>query len=140
MCVDMPAMWEFSKEMNVPICGKDFKTGQTMLKTVLAPMLKTRMLGLDGWFSTNILGNRDGEVLDDPALVGIAKARGIAPATVALAWVLRHSGVIAIPKSSNVAHVEATAAAQDLKLEPAELAALDKAFPPPRKKVPLGML
>ncbi|WP_446774239.1 inositol-3-phosphate synthase [Macellibacteroides fermentans] len=66
LCVDMPAMWEFSKEMNVPICGKDFKTGQTMLKTVLAPMLKTRMLGLDGWFSTNILGNRDGEVLDDP--------------------------------------------------------------------------
>ena len=66
LCVDMPAMWEFSKEMNVPICGKDFKTGQTMLKTVLAPMLKTRMLGLDGWCSTNILGNRDGEVLDDP--------------------------------------------------------------------------
>lgn len=66
LCVDMSAMWEFSKEMNVPICGKDFKTGQTMLKTVLAPMLKTRMLGLDGWFSTNILGNRDGEVLDDP--------------------------------------------------------------------------
>ena len=66
LCVDMPAMWEFSKEMNVPICGKDFKTGQTMLKTVLAPMLKTRMLGLDGWFSTNILGNRDGEVLEDP--------------------------------------------------------------------------
>ena len=66
LCVDMPAMWKFSKEMNVPICGKDFKTGQTMLKTVLAPMLKTRMLGLDGWFSTNILGNRDGEVLDDP--------------------------------------------------------------------------
>ena len=66
LCVDMPTMWEFSKEMNVPICGKDFKTGQTMLKTVLAPMLKTRMLGLDGWFSTNILGNRDGEVLDDP--------------------------------------------------------------------------
>ena len=66
LCVDMPAMWEFSKEMNVPICGKDFKTGQTMLKTVLAPMLKTRMLGLDGWFSTNILGNRDGLVLDDP--------------------------------------------------------------------------
>ncbi len=66
LCVDMPAMWDFSKERNVPICGKDFKTGQTMLKTVLAPMLKTRMLGLDGWFSTNILGNRDGEVLDDP--------------------------------------------------------------------------
>ncbi|KAA6313322.1 Inositol-3-phosphate synthase, partial [termite gut metagenome] len=66
LCVDIPAMWEFSAKQNVPICGKDFKTGQTMLKTVLAPMLKTRMLGLNGWFSTNILGNRDGEVLDDP--------------------------------------------------------------------------
>ncbi|KAA6326544.1 Inositol-3-phosphate synthase, partial [termite gut metagenome] len=66
LCVDTPAMWEFSEKQNVPICGKDFKTGQTMMKTVLAPMLKTRMLGLSGWFSTNILGNRDGEVLDDP--------------------------------------------------------------------------
>lgn len=66
LCVDTPAMWEFSAKKQVPICGKDFKTGQTMMKTVLAPMLKTRMLGLDGWFSTNILGNRDGEVLDDP--------------------------------------------------------------------------
>ena len=50
----------------VPICGKDFKTGQTLMKTVIAPMLKARMLGLAGWYSTNILGNRDGEVLDDP--------------------------------------------------------------------------
>ncbi|HIT83773.1 MAG TPA: inositol-3-phosphate synthase [Candidatus Avibacteroides faecavium] len=66
LCVDIPAMWEFSKKNNVPIAGKDFKTGQTMMKTVLAPALKTRMLGLRGWFSTNILGNRDGEVLDDP--------------------------------------------------------------------------
>lgn len=66
LTVDIPAMWEFAKVMNVPICGKDFKTGQTMMKTVLAPALKTRMLGLSGWFSTNILGNRDGEVLDDP--------------------------------------------------------------------------
>lgn len=66
LCVDMPAMWEFSEKKQVPICGKDFKTGQTMMKTVLSPMLKTRMLGLEGWFSTNILGNRDGEVLDDP--------------------------------------------------------------------------
>lgn len=81
-----------------------------------------------------------GEVLDDATLLSIAKARGIAPATVALAWVLRQPGVIAIPKSSNIAHVEANAAAQDLKLEAAELAALDKAFPPPRRKVPLGML
>ncbi|HEX9765647.1 MAG TPA: inositol-3-phosphate synthase, partial [Nitriliruptorales bacterium] len=53
-------------ERGVPICGKDFKTGQTLLKTVLAPMFKARMLGVNGWFSTNILGNRDGEVLDDP--------------------------------------------------------------------------
>lgn len=66
LCVDIPAMWEFAAQKQVPICGKDYKTGQTMLKTVLAPMLKTRMLGLEGWFSTNILGNRDGEVLDDP--------------------------------------------------------------------------
>lgn len=66
LTLDMPAIWELAMKMNVPICGKDFKTGQTMMKTVLAPMLKTRMLGLEGWFSTNILGNRDGEVLDDP--------------------------------------------------------------------------
>ena len=66
LCVDTPAMWELSKKTSTPIAGKDFKTGQTLMKTVLAPMLKTRMLGLDGWFSTNILGNRDGEVLDDP--------------------------------------------------------------------------
>jgi myo-inositol-1-phosphate synthase len=66
LCVDIPAMWEFSKKQNVPIAGKDFKSGQTLMKTVLAPMFKTRMLGVSGWFSTNILGNRDGEVLDDP--------------------------------------------------------------------------
>lgn len=66
LTVDMPAIWEFSEKQQVPILGKDFKTGQTMLKTVLSPMIKTRMLGLNGWFSTNILGNRDGEVLDDP--------------------------------------------------------------------------
>ncbi len=67
LCVDTPAMWEFSKKMNVPISGKDFKSGQTLMKTVLAPMFKTRMLGVSGWFSTNILGNRDGLVLDEPA-------------------------------------------------------------------------
>ena len=67
LCVDIPAMWEFSKQQCVPIAGKDFKSGQTLMKTVLAPMFKTRMLGLSGWFSTNMLGNRDGEVLDDPA-------------------------------------------------------------------------
>lgn len=66
LTVDMPAMWDFAEKQQVPILGKDFKTGQTMLKTVLSPMIKTRMLGLSGWFSTNILGNRDGEVLDDP--------------------------------------------------------------------------
>lgn len=66
LTVDIPSMWELAAKTSTPICGKDFKTGQTMLKTVLAPMFKTRMLGLNGWFSTNILGNRDGEVLDDP--------------------------------------------------------------------------
>lgn len=66
LCVDIPAIWEFSEKMNVPIVGKDFKSGQTLMKTVLAPMFKTRMLGVSGWFSTNILGNRDGEVLDQP--------------------------------------------------------------------------
>jgi myo-inositol-1-phosphate synthase len=66
LSVDIPAMVELAREMRVPICGKDFKTGQTMLKTVLAPMFKARMLGVAGWYSTNILGNRDGEVLDDP--------------------------------------------------------------------------
>ncbi len=66
LTVDIPVMHELAREHNVPICGKDFKTGQTLLKTILAPGFKARMLGLDGWFSTNILGNRDGEVLDDP--------------------------------------------------------------------------
>jgi myo-inositol-1-phosphate synthase len=66
LTVDFPAAWELARERNVPISGKDFKTGQTMMKTVLAPALKARQLGLRGWFSTNILGNRDGEVLDDP--------------------------------------------------------------------------
>jgi len=66
LTVDIPAMHELSRRNQAPICGKDFKSGQTLLKTVLAPGLKARMLGLEGWFSTNILGNRDGEVLDDP--------------------------------------------------------------------------
>ncbi|MHB1021200.1 MAG: inositol-3-phosphate synthase [Acidobacteriaceae bacterium] len=66
LTVDVPALIELSKQMNAPICGKDFKTGQTFIKTVLAPAFKTRMLGVSGWYSTNILGNRDGEVLDDP--------------------------------------------------------------------------
>ncbi len=66
LTVDIPAMLELAAEKAVPICGKDFKTGQTLMKTILAPGLKSRMLGLTGWFSTNILGNRDGEVLDEP--------------------------------------------------------------------------
>ncbi len=66
LTVDIPALIEFAKEKNVPIAGKDFKTGQTLMKTIIAPGLKARLLGLKGWFSTNILGNRDGEVLDDP--------------------------------------------------------------------------
>jgi len=66
LCVDIPALIELAQEKNVPIAGKDFKTGQTLMKTIVAPGLKARMLGLEGWFSTNILGNRDGEVLDDP--------------------------------------------------------------------------
>ena len=66
LTVDIPALEEFAKSKNVPVGGKDFKTGQTLIKTVLAPAFKARMLGLSGWFSTNILGNRDGEVLDDP--------------------------------------------------------------------------
>jgi myo-inositol-1-phosphate synthase len=66
LTVDNPAMVALSKKNAAPVCGKDFKTGQTMMKTVLAPAFKARMLGVSGWFSTNILGNRDGEVLDDP--------------------------------------------------------------------------
>ena len=66
LTVDFPAIQELAKREGVPIAGKDFKSGQTMMKTILAPGLKARMLGLSGWFSTNILGNRDGAVLDDP--------------------------------------------------------------------------
>ncbi|HBY64174.1 MAG TPA: inositol-3-phosphate synthase, partial [Solibacterales bacterium] len=66
LTVDAPAIMELARERNVPIAGKDFKTGQTFMKTLLAPGLKARMLGMSGWFSTNILGNRDGEVLEDP--------------------------------------------------------------------------
>ena len=66
LTVDVPVLTQLAQDKGVPICGKDFKTGQTLMKTIIAPGLKARMLGLDGWFSTNILGNRDGEVLDDP--------------------------------------------------------------------------
>ncbi len=65
--VDIPAMWEMSEKLCVPIAGKDFKTGQTLVKSGFAPIIGTRCLGLTGWFSTNILGNRDGLVLDEPA-------------------------------------------------------------------------
>ncbi len=66
LCCDIPALEQLARDRKVAIGGKDFKTGQTMLKTVLSPMFKARMLGVSGWYSTNILGNRDGEVLDDP--------------------------------------------------------------------------
>jgi len=66
LTVDIPVMHHLSRKNEAPICGKDYKTGQTLIKTILAPGFKARMLGLSGWFSTNILGNRDGEVLDDP--------------------------------------------------------------------------
>jgi len=66
LTVDLPVMRDLSRKNHAPVCGKDFKTGQTLMKTILAPGFKARLLGLNGWFSTNILGNRDGEVLDDP--------------------------------------------------------------------------
>ncbi len=66
LCNDIPAFWELAEKRKAPMGGKDFKSGQTFMKTLLAPGLKARMLGMKGWFSTNILGNRDGEVLDDP--------------------------------------------------------------------------
>ena len=66
LTADVPALIDLARDREVPHCGKDFKTGQTLMKTILAPGLKARMLGVKGWFSTNILGNRDGEVLDDP--------------------------------------------------------------------------
>lgn len=66
LTLDIPALLELAREKEVPVAGKDFKTGQTLMKTILSPGLKARLIGLNGWFSTNILGNRDGEVLDDP--------------------------------------------------------------------------
>jgi len=66
LTLDIPALLELALQNSVPVCGKDFKTGQTLMKTIIAPGLKARLIGLHGWFSTNILGNRDGEVLDDP--------------------------------------------------------------------------
>ena len=66
LTADLPVMLELSRQNEAPLCGKDFKTGQTLMKTILAPGFKARLLGVSGWYSTNILGNRDGEVLDDP--------------------------------------------------------------------------
>jgi myo-inositol-1-phosphate synthase len=66
LSADIPALTNLARDRGIPICGKDFKTGQTLMKTILAPGLKSRLIGLNGWFSMNILGNRDGEVLDDP--------------------------------------------------------------------------
>jgi myo-inositol-1-phosphate synthase len=66
LSVDIPVLMQLATERRVPVCGKDFKTGQTLMKTIIAPGLKARLIGLNGWFSTNILGNRDGEVLADP--------------------------------------------------------------------------
>jgi len=66
LTTDTPALLELARDRQIPVCGKDFKTGQTFMKTLIAPGLKARMLGMAGWFSTNILGNRDGEVLEDP--------------------------------------------------------------------------
>ncbi len=66
LTVDTPALQQLARERRLPIAGKDYKTGQTFLKTLIAPGLKSRLLGVSGWFSSNILGNRDGEVLDDP--------------------------------------------------------------------------
>ena len=66
VCVDIPAMFELSKKQGLPIVGKDFKSGQTMMKSAMAPIFRTRLLGVEGWFSTNILGNRDGQVIEHP--------------------------------------------------------------------------
>ena len=66
LTTDTPALLELARDRQIPVCGKDFKTGQTFMKTLVAPGMKARMLGMSGWFSTNILGNRDGEVLEDP--------------------------------------------------------------------------
>jgi myo-inositol-1-phosphate synthase len=67
LTLDIPALEQLAHDNKVPVAGKDFKTGQTLMKTIIAPGFKARMIGVNGWFSTNILGNRDGEVLDDPA-------------------------------------------------------------------------
>jgi myo-inositol-1-phosphate synthase len=84
LTVDIPAMVELAQRNRVPICGKDFKTGQTLMKTIIAPGLKARLLGLAGWFSTNILGNRDGEVLAEPASFKTKEESKLSPLEVIL--------------------------------------------------------
>ncbi len=84
LTVDIPAMVELAQRQHVPICGKDFKTGQTLMKTIIAPGLKARLLGLQGWFSTNILGNRDGEVLAEPASFKTKEESKLSPLEVIL--------------------------------------------------------
>ena len=81
LTIDTPALLELSKEHEVPIMGKDFKTGQTLLKTIIAPGLKARLLGLEGWYSTNILGNRDAIVLDDPGSYRTKRESKLSPLT-----------------------------------------------------------
>src|ERR671933_1075696 len=85
LAADIPALVELATRRGVPIAGKDFKTGQTLMKTIVAPGLKARMLGLEGWYSTNILGNRDGEVLDD---AGSLKSKEVSKLSV-LGWILQ---------------------------------------------------
>ena len=85
LAVDVPALTKLADERGVPVAGKDFKTGQTLMKTIIAPGLKARMLGLEGWYSTNILGNRDGEVLDD---AGSLKSKEVSKLSV-LEWILQ---------------------------------------------------
>jgi myo-inositol-1-phosphate synthase len=85
LAADIPALVELATRGGVPIAGKDFKTGQTLMKTIVAPGLKARMLGLEGWYSTNILGNRDGEVLDD---AGSLKSKEVSKLSV-LGWILQ---------------------------------------------------
>ncbi len=84
LTVDIPAMVELAQRQHVPICGKDFKTGQTLMKTIIAPGLKARLLGLQGWFSTNILGNRDGEVLAEPGSFKTKEESKLSPLEVIL--------------------------------------------------------
>jgi myo-inositol-1-phosphate synthase len=86
MTTDMPALLELARANGIPLCGKDYKSGQTFMKTLLAPGLKSRLLGVSGWFSTNILGNRDGEVLDDP---GSFRSKEVSKSS-ALEYILQH--------------------------------------------------